>query len=157
FDRQEWLATCRTIQATDPTPPYRDEQRAFYDSLRDILAARNGVRLIRLRDGTFDWTGPGAEAQTGNLLASGQAPVSQLAAAPTAHAAPDPGVDEIRKVALVTHDYNLTDSRGLSDYSEHFARINKLCDEQGCDTILYALYTWDRDSAVARNHDAIFG
>src|SRR5438046_218357 len=25
------------------------------------------------------------------------------------------------------------------------------------DPILYALYTWDRDSTVARNHDAIFG
>jgi hypothetical protein len=31
-----------------------------------------------------------------------------------------------------------------------------VCDHQGCDTILYALYTWDRDSAVSRNHDAIF-
>lgn len=73
FDRQEWLTACRTIRATDPTPPYRDEQRAFYDGLRDILAARNGVRLLRLRYGTFDWTGPGAEAQLSNLLASGQA------------------------------------------------------------------------------------
>jgi hypothetical protein len=157
FDRQEWLTACRTIRATDPTPPYRDEQRAFYDSLRDILAAGNGVRLIRLRYGTFDWTGPGAEEHLGNLLAGGQAPAPQPAAVPTDHAAPNPGADQIRKVALVSHDYNVTDSRGLYDYSEHFARINKLCDEQGCDTILYALYTWDRDSAVARNHDAIFG
>jgi hypothetical protein len=58
FDREEWLTACRTIKATDPTPPHRDEQRAFYDSLRDILAARNNVRLIRLLYGTFDWTGP---------------------------------------------------------------------------------------------------
>jgi hypothetical protein len=157
FDRQEWLTACRTIRATDPTPPHRDEQRAFYDSLRDILAVRNGVRLIRLRYGTLDWTGPGAEEQLSKVLASGQALVSRPAAVPTAHAAPDPGVDEIRKVALVAHDYNVPDSHGLYDYSEHFARINKLCDEQGCDTILYALYTWDRDSAVARNHDSIFG
>src|SRR5205823_9348600 len=108
FDRQEWLTACRTIRATDPTPPYRDEQRAFYDSLRDILAARNGVRLIRLRYGTFDWTGPGAEEQLSKVLASGQALVSRPAAVPTAHADPNPGVDEIRKVALVTHDYNVT-------------------------------------------------
>lgn len=157
FDRQEWLTACRTIRATDPTPPYRDEQRAFYDGLRDILAARNGVRLIRLRYGTFDWTGPGGEAQLCNLLASGQAPVSQPATDPTAQAAANPTVGQIRKVALVSHDYKVADSRGLYDYSEHFARVNKLCDEQGCDTILYALYTWDRDSAVVRNHDAIFG
>ena len=38
-----------------------------------------------------------------------------------------------------------------------FARINKLCDEQGCDTILYALFTWDQNSPVVRNHNAIFG
>ena len=157
FDRQEWLTACSTIRATDPMPPYRDEQRAFYDSLRDILAARNGVGLIRLRYGTFDWTGPGAEAQLCNLLAGGQAPVSQPATAPTAQAAAKRAVGHIRKVALVSHDYNVTDSRGLYDYSEHFARINKLCDEQRCDTILYALFTWDRDSAVVRNHDAIFG
>ena len=74
FDREEWLTACRTIRATDPMPPYRDEQRAFYDSLRDILAARNGIRLIRLRYGTFDWTGPGADEQLRTLLASGQAP-----------------------------------------------------------------------------------
>jgi hypothetical protein len=73
FDRQEWLTACHTTRATDATPPYRDEQRAFYDSLRDILAARNGVRLVRLRDGTFDWTGAGADVQLGNLLASGWA------------------------------------------------------------------------------------
>jgi hypothetical protein len=48
------------------------------------------------------------------------------------------------------------DSRGLFDYSEHFTRINKLCDEQGCDTILYALYTWDSTSPIARTHDSIF-
>jgi len=157
FDRQEWLTACRTIRATDPTPPYRDEQRAFYDSLRDILTVRNGVRLVRLRYGTFDWTGPGAEAQLCNLLANGQAPVFQPATGPTARAAANPTAGQIRKVALVSHDYNVADSRGLFDYSEHFARINKLCDEQSCDTLLYALHTWDRDSAVVRNYDAIFG
>lgn len=56
FDRQEWIKTCNSIKATDPNPPYRDEQRAFYDSLRDILAAQNGYRLVRFRQGDFDWT-----------------------------------------------------------------------------------------------------
>jgi hypothetical protein len=139
------------------TPPYRDEQRAFYDSLRDILAARNGVRLIRLRYGTFDWTGPDAEAQLCNLLASGQAPVSRPATGPIAQPAANSTVGHIRKVALVSHDYNVADDCGRYDYSRHFTRINKLCDEQGCDTILYALYAWDQDSAVPRNHDVIFG
>jgi len=62
----------------------------------------------------------------------------------------------IGKIALVAHDYYVPDSRGGCDYSEHFARINKLCDDHGCDTILYALYTWDSASPVARTHHAIF-
>jgi len=72
----------------------------------------------------------------------------------TTTAAPPGGT--ISRLALVSHDYNVPGGRELYDYSEHFHRINKLCDEQGCDTILYALYTLDRNSA-SRNHDAIFG
>ena len=133
-------------------PPARDSHvrcseceqsclRAPLSPLGFRVRPRNGVRLIRLRYGTFDWTGPGAEAQLCNLLASGQAPVSQPATGPTAQAAANLPVGQIRKVAVVSHDYNVTDSRGLYDYLEHFARINKQCDEQGCDTILYALFT----------------
>lgn len=155
FNPQEWLTTCYVTRATDPTPPYRDEQRAFYDSLRDILAASNGMRLVRLRYGTVDWTGSGGEAQLGNLLGRGQA-IFQPANGGTARPADNPSVGHIRKVALVSHDYNVADSRGLRDYSEHFARINKLCDEQGCDTILYALFTCDQDAPGVRDHNAIF-
>jgi len=61
------------------------------------------------------------------------------------------------KIALISHDYNMPDSRGLYDYSEHFARINELCDDQRCDTILYALYTWDQDAPEARTYEAVFG
>jgi hypothetical protein len=45
FDRQEWITECNSLQANDPTPPYRDEQRSFYDSLRDVLSIRNGHRI----------------------------------------------------------------------------------------------------------------
>ncbi len=64
--------------------------------------------------------------------------------------------DAIRRIALVSHDYNVPDTRGFYDYSEHFARINRLCDEQGCDTILYALYTWDRISPTPRDPRTCF-
>lgn len=150
FDRQEWIKTCNSIRATDPSPPYRDEQRAFYDSMRDILAAQNGYRLVRFRQGDFDWTGHEAEAKLASAIT---APVPSPASAkkPVQQAATN-----IRKVALVAHNYTVTDSRGLYDYSEYFTRINKLCDVQGCDTILYALYTWDSTSPVARTHDSIF-
>ncbi len=62
----------------------------------------------------------------------------------------------IRRVALVSHDYNLCDSRGFYDYTEHFADINRLCDDQNCDTILYALYTWDRNSPTTRDPSSCF-
>lgn len=150
FDRQEWIKTCNSIKATDSSPPYRDEQRAFYDSLRDILAAQNGYRLVRFRQGDFDWTCHEAEAKLASAITA-PIPVPATAEQPV-----EQPVTEIRKIALVSHDYNVPDCRGLYDYSEHFVRINKLCDDQGCDTILYALYTWDLASPVARTHDTIF-
>ena len=55
FDKYKWCEACETIKATDNDPIYRDEQRAFYDSVRDILAARNGMTLIRIKDGDYDW------------------------------------------------------------------------------------------------------
>lgn len=62
----------------------------------------------------------------------------------------------VEKVALVSRDYNLTNGAGLWDLSEHFDRINHLCDEQGCDTVLYALYTWDLRSQGVKSHASIF-
>ena len=56
FDRREWIASCERIKAIDNFPVYRDEQRAFYDSMRDLLAAENGIRVVRLLTG-FE-TGP---------------------------------------------------------------------------------------------------
>lgn len=145
FNRQEWITACNSIKATDHNPPYRDEQRAFYDSMRDILAAQNGHRLVRLRYGEFDWTGSKAAEK-----------LESATSVPVVQQPPQPITTEIKKIALVAHDYNVPDSRGLYDYSEHFAQINKICDQEGCDTILYALYTWDTRSPVSRTHDSIF-
>jgi len=85
------------------------------------------------------------------LASASKAPVTV-----SADQSAEPPATDIKKIALVAHDYNVPDSRGLYDYSEHFTGINKLCDEQGCDTILYALYTWDSTSPIARMHDSIF-
>lgn len=63
FDRKEWITACLSIKAVDSNPPYRDEQRAYYDALRDILAVQNGYRLVRFRGGAFDWTSHGAETR----------------------------------------------------------------------------------------------
>jgi hypothetical protein len=37
FDRRKWIELCLSIDAKDNSPPYRDEQRAWYDTLRDFL------------------------------------------------------------------------------------------------------------------------
>ena len=70
FNRQEWITACNSIKATDPDPPYRDEQRAFYDSMRDILAAENGHRLVRFRQGEFDWRNPEAEEKLAAVIST---------------------------------------------------------------------------------------
>jgi hypothetical protein len=67
------------IDAHDPSPVYRDEQRTFLDSCRDLLAAENGWRVIRLKDGAIDWarlmTTPNLPAVLDGLRKAGLQPV----------------------------------------------------------------------------------
>jgi hypothetical protein len=46
FSRESWIASCESIAAVDPSPPYRDEQRAYYDTLRDLLAQHHGMQPL---------------------------------------------------------------------------------------------------------------
>ena len=55
FDKATWLKQCNSINAKDNDPIDRDETRAFYDSVRDIEAYRNGWYLIRFYHGEIDW------------------------------------------------------------------------------------------------------
>jgi len=36
FDRKRWMALCEEINTRDTDPPFRDEQRAWYDTVRDF-------------------------------------------------------------------------------------------------------------------------
>lgn len=36
FDRDKWMERCLALKRKDNNPPYRDEQRAWYDTLRDF-------------------------------------------------------------------------------------------------------------------------
>jgi hypothetical protein len=154
FDRGEWIAACKSIRAKDPNPAYRDEQRAFYDTLRDILSAQNGYRLVRFRQGQIDWTTPDAEGELTVAVPATSVSLSWMKRSANGDAA------EIRRIGLVAHDYTVPDeqgepdNRGPYDYSEHFTHINKLCDEHGCDTILYALHTLN--PSFNRTHKSIF-
>ena len=63
----------------------------------------------------------------------------------------------IKKVAVVSHNYNLYNSHGHQDFAEHASQIHSVCDGEGCDTILYSLFTWDENSPIQRNHKSLLG
>ncbi len=49
FDRQRWMNLCKKINKKDNDPPYRDEQRAWYDTLRDYVPLVEALKpTIRL-------------------------------------------------------------------------------------------------------------
>ena len=49
FDRQRWISLCEKLNRKDNDPPYRDEQRAWYDTLRDYVPLVRSLKpTIRL-------------------------------------------------------------------------------------------------------------
>lgn len=68
FDKSAWISACAATKATDPEPQYRDEQRAFYDSLRDILGIRNGVTVMRIKHRDYDWSSEAAAKAIESML-----------------------------------------------------------------------------------------
>jgi len=56
FDKVKWVRLCEEINAGDNSPEYRDEQRAFYDAIRDIMAPRIGLKpAIRIYEADVLW------------------------------------------------------------------------------------------------------
>jgi hypothetical protein len=56
FDRSRWMELCVRINARDNFPHFRDEQRAWYDTLRDLVPATLGMRpTVRLYAGECQW------------------------------------------------------------------------------------------------------
>jgi len=56
FSRKRWMTLCQRIDSKDNDPPYRDEQRAWYDTLRDFLPAIIGLKsTVRLFARDFVW------------------------------------------------------------------------------------------------------
>lgn len=56
FSRDAWMKHCDEIRAYDNDPPFRDEQRAWYDTLRDFLPEMNGfMPTIRLYSRDMEW------------------------------------------------------------------------------------------------------
>lgn len=58
FNGERWIALCEKINARDRDrrTPHRDEQRAWYDTLRDFLPAIKGLKpTVRLFAGDYVW------------------------------------------------------------------------------------------------------
>lgn len=56
FDRRRWIELCKKINARDNDPPYRDEQRAWYETIRDFLPAIKGFEpTVRVFMKDFIW------------------------------------------------------------------------------------------------------
>ena len=56
FELAEWKRLCDEINAKDRDPKYRDEQRAWYDTIRDFLPLISELNpTVRIHMGPFAW------------------------------------------------------------------------------------------------------
>jgi len=56
FSRQKWTRLCEEIKAQDNDPAFRDEQRAWYDVLRDFLPMIKGLKpTVRIYSKEMAW------------------------------------------------------------------------------------------------------
>jgi hypothetical protein len=55
FDKAVWIARCERLDRKDNDPPYRDEQRAWYDTLRDFGAVLLRMPLVRILPEELPW------------------------------------------------------------------------------------------------------
>ena len=71
FNKDLWIRACTDIDARDNQPINRDEIRAFYDTIRDIEADKNGYRLVRIMHGQIDFESEEAMGKLKSLLEVG--------------------------------------------------------------------------------------
>ena len=58
FDKNVWINLCEKIKARDNDPPFRDEQRAWYDTVRDFLPEIKNLKpTVRLLSKDCVWCG----------------------------------------------------------------------------------------------------
>ena len=67
FSLMKWIALCEKVNAKDNDPPFRDEQRAWYDTLRDFLPELKGLEpTVRLYSREMQWCSLNPE-KTGDI------------------------------------------------------------------------------------------
>jgi hypothetical protein len=63
FDRKKWVNKCNTLNRHDNDPAFRDEQRAWYDTLRDLLPGQFGMNpTIRIFAKDLVWCNESVES-----------------------------------------------------------------------------------------------
>jgi len=56
FDKKKWIELCEKLNKKDNDPPFRDEQRAWYDTIRDFVPVFLKLKpTIRLYASDFVW------------------------------------------------------------------------------------------------------
>ena len=56
FSKEQWISQCERHDAKDNDPPFRDEQRAWYDALRDLVPTIKGLQpTVRLYARDMVW------------------------------------------------------------------------------------------------------
>lgn len=64
FDKNMWIKRCIDLNRKDNDPPYRDEQRAWYDTLRDFSSLILNIPIIRLLPEECVWCELNPEKET---------------------------------------------------------------------------------------------
>ncbi len=79
FDSKRWMELSEKIRAGDNSPAYRDEQRAFYDSIRDILVSEVGLLpVVRIFEEDVEWEKTGETTELAQeILTEIEALISQ--------------------------------------------------------------------------------
>jgi len=64
-----------------------------------------------------------------------------------------------KRIALVSHKFSKESPNGKNSFSsfDYFKKIAKVCEDEGCDTILYALYSFDRANSKRTRNNLFFG
>lgn len=65
--------------------------------------------------------------------------------------------ESVSRIAVVSHNCETCDEFGLWDYSHSMGAIHRTADAAGCDTVVYAPWSWDRASKVSRTKETLFG
>ncbi len=139
YSSSDWMEYCDKIDAHDNDPTYRDEQRAFYDSVRDIEAFRHGWTLLRIKAGDVDWKTANVK-MLDNILSKHQG-VKTMPSPTHGPKSRECKVENqkrpslnIRKLGIVARDYNKT-----KDFKASLPEVLQLLDKKGCDAVLFSL------------------